>query len=339
MSVSRGSTGAPPVPAGAEPGVIHDIGYRRYTGRRLGRAQIIRALYWHSLRSAYGLGRGAKAKIVPVLAFAIMCLPAIVNAVSMSQGGGRIVDYDTYTNQLRVVVMIIFIAAQAPELVSRDLRSHVLPLYFCRPLRRLDYPVAKLAAFITACLVIIEIPLLLLYLGTVAQVHSGSAVWDQTRALIPGLLVGLMWSVLLAAIGLALASLTGRRAYATGSIAIYFFLTWILAGILIAVTQRNVVRTVNVKPPPGAPLPPGVPAGGTVQAHVVTQVPTTATHLVGLVSPFTTLDGVRQWLGGTSVGPVPGVAGYGALYGAMLLVLLAVSLAGLAARYRKAGSL
>jgi ABC-2 type transport system permease protein len=327
----------------AEAGVIHDIGYRRYTGRRLGRAQIIRALYGHSLRSAFGLGRGAKAKIVPVIAFVVMCLPAIANAVAVANGQARIVPYDTYTFQLRVVVMIIFVAAQAPELVSRDLRSHVLPLYFCRPLRRLDYPLAKLAAFITACLLIIEIPLLLLYVGTIAQLHGGSAIWSQTRALIPGLLVGLMWAVLLAAIGLALASLSGRRAYATGAIAIYFFLTWILAGILIAVTQRNVVHQV-AGPPKGAGPPPGAPPGSgppPVHGHfaVVTQVPTTAAHLSGLVSPFTTLDGVRQWLGGTSVGPLPGVGGYGALYGAMFLVLLAVSLGGLAARYRKAGGL
>ena len=70
--------------------------------------------------------------------------------------------------------MIIFIAAQAPELVSRDLRSRVLPLYFSRPLRRLDYPLAKLAAFVPACLALLEIPLLLLYLGTVGQAHGGA---------------------------------------------------------------------------------------------------------------------------------------------------------------------
>ena len=323
----------------AETGVIHDIGYRRYTGRRLGRAQIVRALYWHSLRSAFGLGRGAKAKIVPVIVFVIMCLPAVANAVVVANGNPRLVPYDTYVFQLRVVLMIIFVAAQAPELVSRDLRSRVLPLYFCRPLRRVDYPLAKLAAFITACLVIIEIPLLLLYLGTVAQSHGPHAIWVQTRAFIPGLLVGLMWAVLLAAIGLALASLSGRRAYATGSIAIYFFLTWILAGILIAVTQRNVLRTAMINPPAGQPRPPGVPATGPIQVHIMTQVPTTASHLSGLVSPFTTLDGVRLWLGGTSKGPVPGVGGYGALYGAMFLVLLAASAGGLVARYRKAGTL
>jgi ABC-type transport system involved in cytochrome c biogenesis ATPase subunit len=49
-------------------GVIHDLGYRRYDGPRLGRVQIIRALIWHSFRSSWGIGRGVKAKIVPILA-------------------------------------------------------------------------------------------------------------------------------------------------------------------------------------------------------------------------------------------------------------------------------
>lgn len=298
---------------GASGGVIHDIGYRRYTGPRLGRAGIVRALVWHSLRSSVGIGRGAKAKIIPVIMFVVMCLPAVANAVAVAQGGHRLVPYDTYLFQVRVLVLIIFVAAQAPELVSRDLRSHVLPLYFCRPLTRLDYPLAKLTAFILACLALIEIPLLLLYLGTIAQASGPSAIWAQTRALIPGLLIGLLWAVLLAAIGLALASLSGRRAYATGSIAIYFFLTWILAGLLDTIGGDR------------GPL-----TGGAVQAAA-------GARLSGLVSPFTTIDGVRQWLGGTSRGPIPPPGGYGPLYGVMFLLLLAGALGLLAARYRKAG--
>jgi ABC-2 type transport system permease protein len=295
-------------PPAARTGVIHDIGYRHYEGPRLGRPAIIRALGWHSLRSAFGIGRGAKAKIIPVIAFAIMCVPAVVNTVAVAGGRGRVVDYDTYVFQLRVLIMIIFIAAQAPELVSRDLRSHVLPLYFSRPLRRLDYPLAKLGAFILACLALLEIPLLLLYLGSVSQAHSGGAIWAQTRALIPGLLVGLAWAVLLASIGLVLASLSGRRAYATGSIAICFFLSWALAGLLRGVTA----------------------AGGAGTAGA-------GARLSGLVSPFTVLDGLRQWLGGTSPGPLPPPGDLGPLYGVMFVLLLAAAVAGLAVRYRKAG--
>jgi ABC-2 type transport system permease protein len=292
-------------------GVIHDLGYRHYDGPRLGRAAIIRALGWHSLRSAFGIGRGAKAKIVPLLTFVIMCLPAVANAIAAARGGGRVVPYDTYVFRLRGLIMIIFVAAQAPELVSRDLRSHVLPLYQCRPMRRLDYPLAKLAAFSVACLAMVEIPLLLLYLGTIVNAGGGEAVWIQTKALIPGLLIGALWAVLFAAIGLALASLTGRRAYATGAIAIYFFLTWSLASILIGV---------------------GGGRGGAAGA-----ASPLAARLAGLISPVTVLEGVRQWLGGTSFSPVPRPGSVGVLYGAMFVVLLAGSLGGLAARYRKAG--
>ena len=302
-------------------GVIHDLGYQHYDGPRLGRPAIVRALAWHSLRSAFGLGRGARAKIVPVLTFVVMCLPAVVNAVSTVHGGHRLFPYDTYVFRLRALVMIIFVAAQAPELVSRDLRSHVLPLYLSRPLRRLDYPLAKYLAFTAACLLLIEIPLLLLYLGTIVNAGGWAGIWAQTRALFPGLLIGALWAVLLAAIGLAIASCTGRRAYATGAIAIYFFLTWTLASIL---------RGVAGGPSGPAGAPPGVP-------HVVPVAVPLAARLAGLISPLTVLEGVRQWLGGTSVSPVPPPGSLGAVYGVMLLALLAASLGWLAVRYLRAG--
>src|SRR6266566_2896865 len=266
--------------SGGSRGVIHDLGYRRYEGVRLGRFQIARALSWHSFRSAFGLGRGVKAKVVPVITFVLICLPAVVNAVLVATGRNhtRQINYDTYIFQLR----------------------------------RLDYPLAKLAAFIAACLAMVEIPLLLLYLGTIVSASGPGAVWDETKALTAGLLVGLMWATLLAVIGLALASLSARRAYATGAIAIYFFLSLSLAGIL-----TRIARTA------GGPL-------------FVTG-PTTGARLSGLVSPFTVLDGVRRWLGGTSPGPVPDLGPYGPVYGLMFLALVAAGLAVLFARYRKVG--
>ena len=315
---------------GPAAGVIHDLGYRRYEGQRLGRAQIVRALAWHSLRSAFGIGRGVKAKIVPVVTFGIMCLPAVINAaaVALSSSHARIIPYDTYVPAVRVLVMTIFIAAQAPELVSRDLRSHVLPLYFARPVRRADYPLAKLAAFVLACLIMIEIPELLLYLGTVLQAHGVSAIWAQTRALTPGLLVGLMWAAVLATIGIALASFSGRRAYATGTIAIFFFLSWTLARLLSHIAAR-VGRVAAVGPG-------HLVAGKPVQVVAANTIPA-GVHLAGLISPFTTLDGVREWLGGTSAGIIPDPGGYGIAYGLMLLVFLGAAVGALIARYRKVG--
>ena len=54
------------------PSVIHDIGYQRYTGPRLGRGAVFGALYVHGLRAAFGLGRTAKAKIFPWLVVGIV---------------------------------------------------------------------------------------------------------------------------------------------------------------------------------------------------------------------------------------------------------------------------
>jgi ABC-2 type transport system permease protein len=287
-------------------GVIHDLGYRGYDGPRLGRVQIVKALTWHSFRSAFGIGRGVKGKIVPVLAFIAMCLPALVNAFAVARGNARLFGYDVYTPSLRVALVTIFIAAQAPELVSRDLRSRVLPLYFCRPLRRGDYPLAKYLAMTGALLVLIEVPLILLYVGTIASAKNGSAVWHETRALIPGLGVGLMWAVLFAAIGLVLASFTGRRAYSTGIVAISCVLTFFLALLLI-------------------------------QAEGGQSATSTGARIAGLFSPFTILDGVRVWLGGSAqTGLVADPGRYGPLYGILAVLVLAACLGGLAARYRKA---
>jgi ABC-2 type transport system permease protein len=295
-------------------GVIHDIGYRSYLGQRLGRGAIVRALTWHSLRSVFGLRRGAKAKIIPVITFAVMCLPAVVNAAAVALSGShtRQVSYDTYTASLRVLVMLAFLAAQAPEAVSRDLRSHVLPLYFARPIRRADYPLAKLAAFFLACLIMIEVPLLLLYLGTVTQVHGGAAIWAQTRALLPGLLLGVAWAAVLSGLGLLLASFSGRRAFATGGVAVYFLLTLTLAGLLTNIGQQD------------------FGAGGVAHSSALAQ-------LAGLISPFTVLDGLRQWLGGTTRGMIPDPGSYGPLYGLAFVILLVAGAGGLILRYRKVG--
>lgn len=307
-------------PGGAG-GVIHNIGYRRYEAIRLGRPAIVRALVWHSLRSAFGIGRGAKAKIFPALLFGLICLPAVVNAVALATnpGAAPIVGYDSYIPSLRTVVMLIFVAIEAPNLVSTDLRNHTLPLYFARPIHRIDYPIAKLAAFVLACLAMIEIPLILLYLGIVSQQHGGSKVWEETLRLGPGLLYGAAWAVLLASIGLLLASSTGKRVFAMCAIGIPLFFSWIVAGVLGHVGEQAFG-----------------PAGF--------GQPSALASLAGLISPFTLLGGLLRWVqGNPAIGPAyhplqaTTIGNYGSVYGLLFVVLTVAAIAGLIARYRKVG--
>ena len=302
--------------------MIHNIGYRRYDAARLGRAAIVRALIWHSFRAAFGIGRGAKAKVFPILLFVLMCLPAVVNAIGLALNPGTqpTVTYDDYTPQIRVVAMLIFVALEAPNLVSNDLRNHTLPLYFARPISRLDYPVAKLVAFLLACLAMIEIPELILYLGNATQAHGASQVWEQTLQLGPGLLYGAAWAVLLASIGLLLASTTGKRVFAICAIGIPLFFSYILANVLAHIGEQSF-------------------------GPVAVGQPSALTSLAGLISPFTLLGGVLRWLEkppSAGAGPVrevmqTTVGNFGPLYGAVFLVLTVAAIAGLIARYRKVG--
>src|SRR5689334_1053419 len=123
-------------------GVIHDIGYQRYAGPRLGRGYAARSLYLRTLRTAFGMGRSAKAKVFPWIVVALTFVVAVVAVVVRSQTNQVFISYLQYPDNVFVPVLL-FLAIVAPELVSRDLRAHVLPLYFSRPLRRSDYALAK----------------------------------------------------------------------------------------------------------------------------------------------------------------------------------------------------
>ena len=57
---------------GPGPGTVFDIGYQRYTGTREGRGRARRAVFKDGLRTALGLGRGGRAKILPWFFIALL---------------------------------------------------------------------------------------------------------------------------------------------------------------------------------------------------------------------------------------------------------------------------
>ncbi|MEE1754305.1 ABC transporter permease [Streptomyces sp. SP18CS02] len=285
---------------------IHNIGYRNYDGPRLGRAYARRSLFSQSLRGAYGLGRSAKSKVLPMILFAVMCVPAlIVVAVAVATKMESLpLDYTRYAIFTQAVIGL-YLAAQAPQAVSRDLRFKTVPLYFSRPIERVDYVLAKYGAMSSALLILTGAPLIILYIGSLLAKMDFA---DQTKAFAQGMVSVVLLSLLFGGVGLVMAALTPRRGFGVAAV---------IATLTISYGAVSTVQAI---------------AWGTGSLGAV--------KWLGLFSPITLIDGVQTaFLGASS--SFPGEAGPGAgpgvVYLLVVLALIVGSYAVLMRRYRKVG--
>ena len=298
----------PDVPETTAPGragEIHDIGYRHYDGPRLGAAYIQRSLFVETLRGTYGLGRAARSKIVPLALLAVMALPAAVIAIVTGYFGMAELPlgYTGYVIALQVAVTI-FVGAQSPAVMSRDLRFRVAPLYFSRPLSPQQYVQAKYAGMAVALLVLMGVPLTLLLVGALlSELPLGEQVPDYLRAMAGAALHALV----LAGIGLLVAAMTPRRGLGVAAV----------VGVLLVLSGFQVA----------------------VMAMAIEFGNPTFTGYTGLISPYTLVDGIVAGVLGadssTVGGGPPGAVG-SAVFVAVAVALVAGCYAGLVARYRQA---
>lgn len=285
---------------------IHNIGYRHYDGPRLGRSYATRSLYSQTLRGAYGLGRSARSKVLPMLLFAVMCVPAaIMVAVTVATNARELpVDYTRYAIFLQAVISL-YVASQAPQAVSRDLRFKTVPLYFSRPIETPDYVRAKYAALASALFILTSGPLLVLYIGALLAKLDFA---DQTEGFAQGLVSVALLSLLFAGVSLVIAAVTPRRGFGIAAVIAVLTITY--------------------------------GAVSTVQAIAYEQSNADVVPWIGLFSPITLIDGVQTaFLGATSSfpGEVDVSAAQGAVYILVVLGLIAGSYGLLTRRYRKAG--
>ncbi len=292
----------PPEPE-ARRSVIHDIGYRKYDGIRLGEGYTWRTLYDLGLRHCYGLGRAAKYKVLPMLMLAIMLIPAliIVGVQVIVDLGEQVLPYSRYS-VIMLMVISIFVAVQAPALISRDLRYRVLTLYLARPLRLDTYVYARVAALASGLFILTGLPLLVLYVGSLL---SGLSPGSETVDVLGGLGGAAILSVVLACGSAVVAATTTRRGFA-------------IAAIITALVMSYTIVA-------------------TVQGIADEQGNTDVAGYAGLFSPFTLVDGIQVALfdteASTSAGP-PGAVG-GLVFIAFAIVLVVGCMLVLLRRYRK----
>ena len=225
-------------------GSIYDLGYRRYEGRRLGRGEAAFSLYVHGLRAAFGLGRRTRSKIFPIGLAIIAAVPAVMQIMIASLGGDNIdifraEDYYGYIQ----VILALFVAVVAPELLGRDQRHATLPLYFSRGISRQEYALARYGAMATALLALTLLPQAVMFLGNALVGDSfGGYFRDEWKDIGPIVASGLLISTFLAAIAMYIAALTPRRAFATVGILAPFLLLPIISGSLVFNLETMVGR-------------------------------------------------------------------------------------------------
>jgi ABC-2 type transport system permease protein len=251
--------------------VIHDIGYQRYSGPRLGRSYAVRSLYTQSLRGVFGFGRGAKAKIFPWIVSGIVYLVAVVLTAIRSQGPVVPVTYWNFAPQVWLLVAL-FCAVITPELVSRDLRGTVLPLYFSRPLRRTDYAIAKLLAVMSAIVILLVGPETVMLLGGLFTVDGYRSMLTEVGHWSEGLAVAAVYAVVFGSLSLLIASLASRRGVASALIAAAFLVTSAIYGVVVGLTAARA-------------------GGGEASADAAKS----ALQWAGVVSPPSLVSGVASW--------------------------------------------
>ena len=292
----------PPAPTG----VIHDIGYRPYAGPRLGELGVAWSLFLTGLRNCYGLGRSTRAKVLPGLLFTAMLLPALILVAVMvvTKVGEQIVPYSRYAMTTQMVISV-FVASQAPALISRDLRFRTITLYLARPLLRTTYVLVRVASLTAAVFVLVVAPIVVLYVGgLLADLPIGRETGDFVLAVLGALILAMV----LAGLSSLVSAVTPKRGIAVAAV------------IVVLLVSYAVVAAV--------------------QAIAIEQNADTLAQAAGLLSPFTLVDGVQAWLfdGSASTPAPPKSAGMAILFCVVTLAVIAGSVGAMMLRYRKAAA-
>jgi len=301
------SPSEPAEPARAPTGVIHDLGYRPYAGPRLGERAVAWSFFLTGLRNTFGLGRSGRSKVLPMGLFGVMLLPALILVGVLVQAkdllglDAQIVPYSTYPLTTQLLISV-FVAAQAPVLISRDLRFRTITLYLARPMRRTVYVLVRLASLAAGTFVLIASPLLLMYAGGLL---ADLPVGRETTRFFGAVVGAALLAVLLAGLAALVSALTVRRGMAVAAVIVVLLVSY----TVVASIQGISVATGNE----------------------------TVGEVAGIFSPYTLVNGVQHYLFDSprATPAPPSSDAMGLLYVAAVVVMAGGSVVALIARYRR----
>lgn len=246
MTMTAGSTAG---------GAVYDRGYRPYQGPVGGRWAARWAVFRLTARRALGIRRSWRQRVLPWSLLALATVPAIVNvgikfATRDTPADDVDIEFITYHDYVEVsMILLLFIAVTAPDAICPDRRNQVLPLVFSRPLTGADYVLAKLGAMAALVFGFAFFPQVVLFIGQ-TFVHEDGAldyIGENAEVLWQVPLAVAVLAVYLAAIGVALSSLTTRRIVGGVAILGLALVSGAVAGLLVfSTTDRHRVDDAGI---------------------------------------------------------------------------------------------
>jgi ABC-2 type transport system permease protein len=218
---------------------IRDVRYGTYAGERRGRgAAVLSLARWGALRSL-GARRGWKAKAVPITLILLALAPAVivlgVRALFADQTGIDLTDALPFSGYQAIigVVILLFAGITTPELLCPDRRDGLLQLYFSTAVSRGEYLAGRVMGAIAPLLLVTLVPMLVLYIGILVFEEHPVGYLEENWAELPRIAAaGVILAVYYGLVGLAVSSLTGRRAFAIGGYLLLLVAPTVLAALL-----------------------------------------------------------------------------------------------------------
>jgi ABC-2 type transport system permease protein len=131
--------------------------------------------------------------------------------------------------ELRFSMLLVLMVG--PNLISQDLRFNALPLYFSRPVRRIDYFLGKLGIITVFLGLIVIVPSMIAYgLGLLFSLDV-TIIRDTFRLLLASVAYGVVISVSAGLLILALSSLSRNSRY----VALFWLAILMVSGIVATV--------------------------------------------------------------------------------------------------------
>ena len=127
---------------------------------------------------------------------------------------------------------MLLVTLTGPNLISLDLRYNALPLYFSRPVTRLDYFLGKLGVIAALVAAVAVLPAAAAYVLGVCFSLDLTVVRDTWRLLPASILYGLLIVVSAGTLMLALSSMSRRSLYVGLTWVGLFLIGWAVSGVL-----------------------------------------------------------------------------------------------------------